>query len=61
MNKNINLKFRLKSMIQYQIYGKFANISTVHLYRHTYMKTWFILLRPVAMILYRKWNNENKK
>lgn len=59
MSPNINLKFRLKSMLQYQIYGKFARKSTIELYKRVHMKFWFIILRPIALILYSNWKMKN--
>ena len=53
------LKVKAKMMILYIIYGKFAGISTKHLYNSTSHKALFISLYLPSALLYFKWKREN--
>lgn len=50
-----NGSFFVKSMLQYQVYGRFAKENLRDLYEETKFKKWYILLYPFAWIIYLKW------
>ena len=54
------LKVKIKMMILYIIYGKFAGISPKKLYNNTNQKILFLLLHLPSSLLYQKWKQENK-
>lgn len=53
------LKIKIKSALQYQIYGKFAGRSMGNLFQSTKSKILYIVCFIPAQILYLKWRKEN--
>lgn len=58
LNSSANLKTKIKSALQYQIYGKFANRSIKELFRNTKQKALFVLCVLPSTVLYVKWKRE---
>lgn len=57
--RKINFKYFTKCMLQYQVYGKFAQNSFKKLYQDVPFKFYFIVLYPLAYIIYLKWKKIN--
>ena len=55
MHSSINIKFRLKSIIQYGVYGKIAGYNFYELYLGIEYKIYYILLFPIIILYYIKW------
>lgn len=53
--KNMEIKYLIKNILQYIIYGKFAGKSAKEMYQVCNKKISFILLYPVAFGIYNKW------
>lgn len=53
------LKIKMKSALQYQIYGKFARRSMSDLFQNTRNKILYLLCFVPSQILYFKWRKEN--
>ena len=58
LNSSANLKTKIKSALQYQIYGKFANRSMKEQFRNTKQKALFALCVFPSTVLYVKWKRE---
>lgn len=57
--RKINFKHFTKCMLQYQVYGKFANKGFKKLYQDVPFRFYFIVLYPLAQIIYLKWKKIN--
>lgn len=57
--RKINFKYFTKCMLQYQVYGRFANKKIKKLYQDVPFKFYFIVLYPLAQIIYLKWKKIN--
>lgn len=51
-------KIKIKSILQYIIYGKFANFSSLDLFKRSKNKLLYCLFYMPAMFLYKKWKKE---
>ena len=60
-SENIKNRYKLKPMIQYIIYGKFANKREIELFEKTNKKGLYIILYIPSKILYLKWKGECNK
>ena len=60
LNSNANVKAKIKAALQYQIYGRFANIRINKLYHRTDRKLLFIFCYIPSLILYYKWKKSNR-
>lgn len=58
LNAKIKYKYKVKSIIQYIIYGKFAERSIKDLYLKSNNKIMYIMFLPLAMIIYMKWKHD---
>lgn len=58
LNSKSKLKAKIKAMLQYQVYGKFAGRSNGDLLRNTKKKALYICCFIPAQVLYIKWNND---
>lgn len=58
LNSKSNLKAKIKAMLQYQIYGKFAGKSNGDLFKSTKKKTLYICCFIPAQVLYTKWSKD---
>lgn len=58
LNSKANLKAKIKAMLQYQVYGKFAGKSNGELLKNTKKKALYIFCFIPAQVLYIKWNND---
>lgn len=56
LESDSKLKVKIKAMMQYQIYGKFANKSELDMFNDTNHKLLFILCYIPARILWTKWS-----
>lgn len=56
--KKINLKYLMKNIMQYIIYGNFSNKSFKELFKKCNRKFEFLILYPVSWIIYLKWKKE---
>ncbi len=56
---DIKLKYKIKAILQYQIYGRFAKYHTKYLFKHCPYKIIYIGLYFPSLILYKKWKNIN--
>lgn len=56
--RRINFKYFMKCMLQYEVYGKFANKNFKELYKYSPFKVYFILLYPISKIIYIKWKKD---
>ena len=61
LNANTTWKIKIVSMLQLQIYGKFANKSNRELFGLTNNKLLFIICKVPALLLWYKWNREYGK
>lgn len=59
--RKVNFKYFSKCMLQYGIYGKFANKKFKELYKEVPFKIYFTLLYPCMQIIYVKWKKDNLK
>lgn len=57
-DKEVNIKVKIKMMLLYIIYGKFADISTQELYAKITNKFLFLLLYMPATFMKKKWGNK---
>lgn len=55
------LKVKVKMMMLYIIYGKFAGFSTKELYHNSPLKTLYMLLLLPSALIYHRWKRENKE
>lgn len=60
LESDSKLKVKIKAMLQYQIYGRFAGKKSVDLLRLTNQKVLFTLCYIPARILWGKWNKQYK-
>ena len=60
LNANVNLKIKIKSMLQYIIYGKFGGCKARELYKKTRRKFLFCFCFIPSQILYKKWKKDIK-
>ncbi|MBD5133160.1 MAG: glycosyltransferase family 2 protein [Clostridiales bacterium] len=58
MEKDIKLRYRIKAMLQYLIYGRFAGESMGALLRTVKCKLWPILLVIPAQLIYVVWSHK---
>ena len=56
--KKINIRFLIKNIIQYIVYGSFSKRCFKELYVECKRKLWFIVLYPISKIIYYKWKKE---
>lgn len=61
LNSKACMKIRIKSMLQYQIYGKFAGRKNVELLSNTSDKFLYCFLFLPSQLLYKKWKIEYRK
>ena len=61
LNSKACMKIRIKSMLQYQIYGKFAGRKNRELLNSSCNKILYALLFLPSQLLYQKWNEEIKR
>lgn len=59
-DSGVYLKVKIKMMILYIVYGKFAGISAKKLYDMTRSKALFLLLVLPSFLIYCKWKKENE-
>lgn len=59
-DSGVCLKVKIKMMMLYIIYGKFARISTKDLFKRITPKSLFLLLIAPAVPIYLKWKKENE-
>lgn len=57
----VRLKVKVKMMMLYIIYGRFAGISTKDLYHNSSLKILYLMLILPSVLIYRKWNIDNKE
>lgn len=57
LDSNVCMKIRIKSMLQYQIYGKFAGRTNRDLFKSTKKKVLYVCCFIPVQILYIKWKN----
>lgn len=55
LNSESNIKVKIKAALQYQIYGRFARIDMIKMYRETDCKVLFLVGCLPAWILYVMW------
>ena len=60
LNSSANLKTKIKSALQYQIYGRFAGKKKMTLLHQITNKALFIICLIPAQILYLKWSHDDK-
>lgn len=60
-NDNVNLKTKIKMMILYIIYGRFAGINTRELFRRVSKRGLFLIVVVPSNIIYHKWKWEYKR
>lgn len=53
--RKINFLFFLKVLMQYHIYGRFAKVNFIELYKNSIFKIWFIITSPGGFGLYSYW------
>lgn len=56
LDSDSNIKAKVKAALQYQIYGRFAGIKGIELFKKSKNKGMFIVLAVPARLLYWKWN-----
>ena len=56
LDSDSNIKAKIKAALQYQIYGKFAGVGEIDLFRKSKNKMMFIVFAVPARLLYWKWN-----
>lgn len=56
LDSDSNIKAKIKAALQYQIYGKFAGIEGIKLFKKSKNKVLFIVCAVPAKLLYWKWN-----
>lgn len=61
LNSKASFKAKVKAMLQYYIYGQFANYSVHELYERSTMKIFFAVMILPAHVLYMKWSAQNGK
>lgn len=61
LNSSANFKVKIKSALQYQIYGEFAGKKKIALFHQTTSRGLFIICLIPAQILYLKWNCNEKR
>ena len=54
LKSKLPLKYMCRAMLYYQVYGKAAGYSFVHLFSESSKKLLFVVMLPVTMIIYRK-------
>ena len=54
LKAKLPLKYMCRAMLYYQVYGKAAGYSFVHLFSESSKKLLFVVMLPVTMIIYRK-------
>ena len=59
--KDIRFRYRLKGVISYIVYGKFAKRNFYNLMKYTDHKLLTLLFYPVGLFIYWKWNGKYKK
>ena len=60
-DSGVRLKVKIKMMMLYIIYGRFAGIPAKELYLNSTLKTLYLLLILPSALIYHKWNRENKE
>ena len=55
MKKDIQLKYRLKGTVQFIVYGKFANLGNITIYKKSGHNKWTIVCFIPAMIITALW------
>lgn len=61
LNSKASFKAKVKAMLQYYIYGRFANYSVHELYERSTKKIFFAVMILPAHVLYMKWSAQNGK
>ena len=56
LDSDSNIKAKVKAALQYQIYGRFAGIKGIELFKKSKNKGMFIVLAVPARLLYWTWN-----
>ena len=59
LDSNVCMKIRIKSMLQYQVYGKFAGDKSGKLLSNSSDKVLYCALFLPSQLLYRKWKRES--
>lgn len=59
LNSNSCFKAKLRAMLQYYIYGRFAGITISNQFKHVKNKVFYIVLVPFAHIMYIDWKRKN--
>lgn len=59
-SKECSTKSKIKGLLLYGIYGKFANKNYKILVKNIQYKLFFTILYPIVIIIYNKWKKENK-
>ena len=55
LKSDANLKAKVKAMMQYYIYGRFANIKIKTLWKRSQKKLFFVFMILPSHVLYLKW------
>lgn len=55
LEANLPVKYKCRAMLYYIVYGKFAKLSYLDLFKRSKHKCMFICCSPVGMALYSKW------
>lgn len=61
LNSEASIRAKVKAMLQYYIYGRFANYSIRQLYDRSNKKMFFVTMLIPAHVLYMKWSRQNGK
>lgn len=56
LDSDSNIKTKIKAALQYQIYGKFAGVGEIELFKKSKNKVMFIVFTVPARLLYWRWN-----
>lgn len=61
LNSKVCLKIKIKSMLQYQVYGKFARRKNEELFNNSCNKILYCILLLPSQLLYKKWRRDYEK
>ena len=61
LDSKAHLKYKIKAVLQYSIYGKFAGLSFNEMLKRSNNKFSFITLYPASTIVYFNWKATNKE
>ena len=58
-DSGVIIKVKIKMLLLFIVYGRFADINLREMYRNVPQKLWFILLFLPGSFIYLKWKREN--